>query len=158
VRTSVDVHNFLLERDIPHELVPMQGRLREPERLAAVLGLPPEQVGKVELFEASKGRLVAVLVPAEGTADQRRVARSVPTPTLSAIGPDRATDLTEYLPETLPPVGLPDATTVIMDRALAEQEVLYFPGGETTLLLKIRAADLVRASGAKVVRVSQRRP
>jgi prolyl-tRNA editing enzyme YbaK/EbsC (Cys-tRNA(Pro) deacylase) len=157
VRTSVDVHNYLLERDVPHELVQMRGRLREPERLAAVLGLPPEQVGKVELFEASKARLVAVLVPADRSADQRRVARAVPTPTLQAIGPDRATDLTEYLPEALPPVGLPNAPTVIMDRALADQEVLYFPGGETSSVLKIRAADLVRASEASVARVSASR-
>jgi Cys-tRNA(Pro)/Cys-tRNA(Cys) deacylase len=155
VRTSVDVHNFLLERDVPHELVPIRGRLREPDRLAAVLGLPPEQVGKVELFEASRGRLVAVAVPAAGSADQRRVARTVPTPTLQAVGPDRATDLTEYLPEALPPVGLPNGTTVIVDRSLADQEVLYFPGGETSSVLKIRAADLVRASSGKVARVSQ---
>jgi prolyl-tRNA editing enzyme YbaK/EbsC (Cys-tRNA(Pro) deacylase) len=85
------------------------------------------------------------------------VARAVPTPTLQAIGPDRATDLTEYLPEALPPVGLPNAPTVIMDRALADQEVLYFPGGETSSVLKIRAADLVRASEASVARVSASR-
>jgi len=157
VRTSVDVHNFLLERDVPHELVPVRGRLRDPERLAAVLGLPPEQVGRVELFEASKRRLVAVLVPAGGSVDERRLARSVRTATLAAIGPERATDLTEYLSEALPPVGLPDSTTVVMDRSLSDQEVLYFPGGETSLLLKIRPADLVRASEAKVVRVSQPR-
>lgn len=157
MRTSVDVHNYLLERDVPHEFVQMRGRLREPERLAAVLGLPPEQVGKVELFEASKARLVAVLVPADRSADQRRVARAVPTPTLQVVEPDRAADLTEYLPEALPPVGLPTAPAVVMDRALAEQEVLYFPGGETSSVLKIRAADLVRASGAKVARVSTSR-
>jgi prolyl-tRNA editing enzyme YbaK/EbsC (Cys-tRNA(Pro) deacylase) len=155
VRTSVDVHNFLLERDVPHELVPTRGRLREPSRLAAVLGLPRDQVGRVELFEASRGRLVAVLVPADRSADPRRVARAVPSPTLQPIGPDRATDLTEFLPEALPPVGLPEETTVVVDRDLAEQEVLYFPGGETSSVLKIRGADLVRASSAKVARVSR---
>jgi Cys-tRNA(Pro)/Cys-tRNA(Cys) deacylase len=157
VRTSVDVHNFLLERDVPHELVSVRGRLRDPQRLAAVLGLPPEQVARVELFEAGRRRLVAVLVPADGSVDLGRVARSIPTATLVPVGPERATDLTEYLPEALPPVGLPDTTTVVMDRPLADQEVLYFPGGEISLLLKIRPPDLARASEAKVARVSKPR-
>jgi prolyl-tRNA editing enzyme YbaK/EbsC (Cys-tRNA(Pro) deacylase) len=155
VRTSVDVHNYLLERDVPHEVVPTRGRLREPERLAAVLGLPPDQVGKVELFEASRGRLIAVLVPADRSTDPRKVARAVPSATLQPVGPDRTTDLTEYLPEALPPVGLPNGTLVVIDRSLAEQEVLYFPGGETSSVLKIRGTDLVRASSGKVARVAR---
>src|ERR671914_12849 len=103
MRTSVDVSNYLLERDIPHELVSLPGRLRSPgrmARIAAVLGLPPE----------------------------------------------RATELTEFLAEALPPVGLPAGTRVIVDRPLAQQEVLYFAGGEATSMLKIRAVDLVRAT------------
>ncbi|HJV05614.1 MAG TPA: YbaK/EbsC family protein [Actinomycetota bacterium] len=155
MRTSVDVHNFLLERDVPHEFVRTRGRLREPERLAAVLGLPPNQVGKVELFEASRGRLVAALVPAGRSADPRKVARAIPTATLQEVGPDRTTDLTEYLPEALPPVGLPNGTVAIVDRSLSDQEILYFPGGETSSVLKIRAGDLVRATSGKVARVAR---
>ncbi|MGH3923619.1 MAG: hypothetical protein ACRDTT_12255, partial [Pseudonocardiaceae bacterium] len=73
MRTSVDVHNFLLERDVPHELVPVRGRLREPDRMAAVLGLPADQVGRVVVLEATKG-LVAVVLPASAAPDLRRVA------------------------------------------------------------------------------------
>jgi Cys-tRNA(Pro)/Cys-tRNA(Cys) deacylase len=157
MRTSVDVSNFLLERDIPHELVSLPGRLRSPgrmARIAAVLGLPPEQVGKVVLLERRKS-LVAVLVASDRDPDLGRVARAVPTPTLTEIPPERATELTEFLAEALPPVALPPGTQVIVDRPLAKQEVLYFAGGEATSMLKIRAADLVRATGAKVARVTK---
>ena len=51
MRTSVDVHNALVERDVPHELVPLRGRLRKPDRIPAALGLRPEEVGRVGLFE-----------------------------------------------------------------------------------------------------------
>jgi prolyl-tRNA editing enzyme YbaK/EbsC (Cys-tRNA(Pro) deacylase) len=154
MRTSVDVHNWLVERDIPHELVPTRGRLRTPENMAAVLGIPADQAGRVVLLQGRK-HLIAVLVPAASRPNLRRVARSAPTPTLVEIPPDRVTDLTEFLDEALPPVGLPTGTQIILDRSLSEQEVLYFPGGETSSLLKIRAPDLIRATAAKVARVAE---
>jgi Cys-tRNA(Pro)/Cys-tRNA(Cys) deacylase len=157
MRTSVDVHNFLLERDIPHELVSLRGRLRSPgrmARIAAVLGLPPEQVGKVVVLRGSKD-LVAVLVPSDGDADLRRVAVAAPTPSLEELTSERVAELTEYFSEAVPPVGLPNGTKVLLDRTLAEQEILYFAGGEPTTLLKIRPDDLARAAGAKVARVAR---
>jgi prolyl-tRNA editing enzyme YbaK/EbsC (Cys-tRNA(Pro) deacylase) len=157
MRTSVDVHNFLLDRDVPHELVPLRGRLRSPgrmARIAAVLGLPTEQVGKVILLEARK-RLVAVLVASDQEPDLGRVARAVPTASLTEVPSERATELTQFLAEAIPPVGLPEGTRVIIDRPLADQEVLYFAGGEATSMLKIRATDLIGTTDAKVARVSR---
>jgi Cys-tRNA(Pro)/Cys-tRNA(Cys) deacylase len=157
MRTSVDVHNFLLERDIPHELVTLPGRLRSPgrmARIAAVLGLPPEQVAKVVVLQGSKG-LIAALVPSDREPDLRRVAVAAPTPSLEPLTSDRVAELTEYFSEAVPPVGLPNGTKVLLDRTLAGQEILYFAGGEPATLLKIRPDDLRRASGAKVARVSR---
>jgi prolyl-tRNA editing enzyme YbaK/EbsC (Cys-tRNA(Pro) deacylase) len=68
--------------------------------------------------------------------------------------PARATDLTGFLPEVIPPVGLPAEVTVLLDRSLADQEVLYFPGGEPNSVLKIRARDLADATGARVAPLS----
>jgi Cys-tRNA(Pro)/Cys-tRNA(Cys) deacylase len=157
MRTSVDVHNFLLEREVPHELVSLRGRLRSPgrmARIAAVLGLPPEQVGKVVVLQGSKN-LIAVLVPSDREPDLRRVATAAPTPSLETLTSDRVAELTEYFSEAVPPVGLPIGTKVLLDRTLASQEILYFAGGEPTTLLKIRPKDLIRALGAKVVRAAR---
>lgn len=157
MRTSVDVHNFLLERDVPHELVSLRGRLRSPgrmARIAAVLGLPPEQVGKVVVLRGSRD-LIAVLVPSDRDPDLRRVAVAARTPTLEELTSDQITDLTDYFSESVPPAGLPNGTVVVMDRTLAQQEILYFAGGEPTTVLKIRPDDLLRAAEAKVARVAK---
>jgi Cys-tRNA(Pro)/Cys-tRNA(Cys) deacylase len=154
MRNSVDVHNFLLERQVPHELVPVRGRLRTPDKIAAVLGLEPEQVGKVVVLGTSKG-LIAVLLPSNREPDMRRVAVAAPTPTLREMTSDEITDATDYLAESVPPVGLPEGTRAIMDGGLAEQEVLYFAGGEASTLLKIRPEDLRQAVGAKVAKVAR---
>jgi prolyl-tRNA editing enzyme YbaK/EbsC (Cys-tRNA(Pro) deacylase) len=44
---------------------------------------------------------------------------------------------------------------VLVDPVLAGQGVLYFAGGETSSMLKIRGADLVGVTGATVTRVSK---
>jgi prolyl-tRNA editing enzyme YbaK/EbsC (Cys-tRNA(Pro) deacylase) len=153
VRTTVDVHNFLVERDVPHELVPLRGRVRTPERVAAVLGLDPEQVGRVVLYEGAGG-LVAAFVPADQAPDPAKVSAAAQHETLQEVSPARATDLTEFLHEALPPVNLPEGTIAVLDETLAMQEVLYFPGGEATSMLKIRGRDLIAATKARTARLT----
>jgi prolyl-tRNA editing enzyme YbaK/EbsC (Cys-tRNA(Pro) deacylase) len=152
VRTSVDVHNYLIERDVPHEMFSARGRLRSPERLAAVLGLPPEEVGKVIVFEGPQGALAAV-VPAGTVPDARRLGRAAKKTDLNQASDDRASELSEYLPESIPPAGLPSNLGVVIDRSLDRDAVLYFPGGEARSVLKIRGKDLVKATRAKVASI-----
>jgi len=154
MRNSVDVHNFLLERGVAHEMVPVRGRFRSPDRIAAVLGLEPDQVGKVVVLGGSKG-LVAVMVSSHNEVDLRRVAVAAPTPTLRELTSDEVTDATDFFAESVPPVGLPSGTRAIMDSGLSEQQVLYFAGGEASTLLKIRPDDLRDATAAKVARVAR---
>jgi prolyl-tRNA editing enzyme YbaK/EbsC (Cys-tRNA(Pro) deacylase) len=155
VRTSVDVHNFLIEREVPHELFPARGRLRSPELLAAVLDLPPGEVGKVVVYEGQEGPVAAV-VPSGHQPDPQRVRRASGQADIEPVTDDRASELTGYLPESLPPAGLPDTFTVILDRALNRDRVLYFAGGEARSVLKIRGKDLVRATNAKVASIASR--
>jgi prolyl-tRNA editing enzyme YbaK/EbsC (Cys-tRNA(Pro) deacylase) len=152
VRTSVDVHNFLIERDVPHEVVSARGRLRSPERLAAVLGLPEEEVGKVVVFEGPKVAVAAV-VPAGTAPDVSKVRRAAGHRQLEQASDERASELTEYLAESIPPVGLPNGFGVVLDRSLHTDSVLYFAGGEARSVLKIRGWDLAKATGAKVASI-----
>jgi len=152
VRTSVDVHNFLVERDVHHELFSARGRFRVPERIATVLDLPPEEVGKVLVFEGSGGPLAAV-VPIGSRVDPQRLQKASGWSNLNPAGEDRAFELTEYLPESIPPAGLPATFLTVVDRSLARDEVLYFPGGEARAILKIRGKDLVKATTAKVATI-----
>jgi prolyl-tRNA editing enzyme YbaK/EbsC (Cys-tRNA(Pro) deacylase) len=154
VRGSVDVHNFLVERDIPHEVLPLRGRLRSAERLAALLELPLDEVGKVVVFEGAGGDGVAAVIPAGREPDTKRVRKATNRPDLQPASQDRAAELTGYLAESMPPVGLPQEFSVVLDRSLARDSVLYFPGGEARSVLKIRGKDLVRSTHAKVASIA----
>ena len=153
MRTSVDVHNYLVERDVPHEVFSARGRLRSPERMAAVLDLPPEQVGKVVVYEAPAGPVAAV-IPSGNDSDVSRVRKAAGRPDAQPTSDERASELTDYLPESIPPAGLPDGFLVVLDRSLDRDAVLYFPGGEARAVLKIRGKDLIRATGAKVASIA----
>jgi prolyl-tRNA editing enzyme YbaK/EbsC (Cys-tRNA(Pro) deacylase) len=157
MRTSVDVHNFLVERDTPHEVFSARGRLRSAERIAAVLDLPPEEVGKVEILEGSQGAVAAV-VPSDHRSDPKKVARAVGWAAVDLVADDRASEITGFLAEAIPPVGLPNDIPIVVDRSLDRDAVLYFSGGEVRSVLKIRGTDLVRVTGAKVAAIHGPRP
>jgi Ala-tRNA(Pro) deacylase len=153
VRSSVDVHNFLIERDIPHEVFSARGRLRSAERIAAVLDLSPDEVGKVVLFEGPDGAVAAV-VASDRAPDEAKVAKAAGRGALEPARDERASEITEYLTEAIPPAGLPNGIRLVVDRPLNRDAVLYFPGGEVRSVLKIRGKDLVRATGAKVAAIT----
>ena len=145
----MDVHNYLIERDVPHEVFPTRGRLRSPERIAAVLDLPRDEVGRVVIFEGSSAPVAAV-VPVGRDPDPGLVRKAARAGQLSQATDDRASELTGYLAESIPPAGLPGEFVVVIDPSLDRDEVLYFAGGEVRALLKIRGKDLVRATRARV--------
>ena len=153
MRTTVDVHNYLVARDIAHEMVSTRRRVRSPDQIAGVLGLDPEGVARVVIHEGP-GALVAAVVPAGRSPDPERLAAAAGTGPLEEASAERATELTDFLSEAMPPVGLPSGTVVVVDTALAEQDVLYFPGGEPSAVLKIRPPDLLAAAEASTADIA----
>ena len=149
----MDVHNYLVERDAPHEVFPTRGRLRSPDRIASVHDLPPEEVGRAVIFEGSSAP-VAVVVPVGREPDPILVGKATGSPQILPATDDRASELTGYLAESIPPAGLPEGFVVLVDRSLDRDDVLYFAGGEVRVVLKIRGKDLVRATRALVASIS----
>ncbi|HEX8100923.1 MAG TPA: YbaK/EbsC family protein [Actinomycetota bacterium] len=149
MRTSVDVHNFLVERDVRHELFLARGRLRGPEQIALVLDLPVDEVGKVSIYH-SAGGVVAVVVPVACRPVPARIQRATGIGDLHRATHQRSTELTEFLPEWTPPAGLPSGIGLVVDGSLDTDRVLYFAGGEPRAVLKIRGTDLIKASEATV--------
>ena len=156
MRTSVDVHNFLVERDIAHEVFLARGPLRSPEQIARVLDLPPDEVGKVVIFEAGRASVAAVLTVG-CRALTKRVQQGVGLPNLHRATLARSTEITDFVPECIPPAGLPPGIAVVVDESLDREEVLYFAGGEPRAILKIRGKDLIRATEATVAPIATRR-
>jgi prolyl-tRNA editing enzyme YbaK/EbsC (Cys-tRNA(Pro) deacylase) len=152
MRNSVDVHNYLVERDVRHELFRVKGRLRNPDRLAAVLELSPDEVGRVTIFETDGDPILAVTA-SDGKLDPELVKQAAAVEELKKVSPSRASQLADYVADAIPPVALPKGFRVVMDKELAEREVVYFNGGDPNAVLKLRGEDLARAAEATVAKL-----
>jgi Cys-tRNA(Pro)/Cys-tRNA(Cys) deacylase len=154
VRSSIDVHNHLLADDVVHELSQLPGPLRDLAAAPAVLGLPPLAVGRPTLLADADGAVV-VLAPADAEVETAGVAELLGREDLVPVPPDRAPGLTGYLLAFVPPVALECPTTLVVDEQVAVQDVVYAAAGEPGVILKVRGADLVKATSAVVARISR---
>jgi Cys-tRNA(Pro)/Cys-tRNA(Cys) deacylase len=154
VRSSIDVHNHLLAEDVVHELSQLAGPLRDLSTAPGVLGLPPVAVGRPTLLADDDG-CVVVLAPADAEVDTSSVAELLGRLDLDPVPPDRAPGLTGYLLAFVPPVALECRTTLVVDEQVADQDVVYAAAGEPGVILKVRAADLIKATSAVVASITR---
>ncbi len=63
---------------------------------------------------------------------------------------DQVLAISGYAVGTVPPVGLKTPMPVFMDPAIQQHEVVYAGGGGIDALLKIKTAELLRASHAEI--------
>ena len=153
MRSSIDVHNHLLADDVVHELSQLPGPLRDLSAAPGVLGLPPRAVGRPTLLADEDG-CVVVLAPADAEVDTSSVAELLGRE-LDLVPPDRAPGLTGYLLPFVPPVALECPATLVVDERVAGQDVVYAAAGEPGVILKVRGADLVKATSAVVARITR---
>jgi len=154
LRSSVDVHNYLLDSDVPHELSTLPGPLRDLADAPDVLGLPAIAVGRPAVFSDSDG-VVLVLAPADAPVDLQAVTELLRRPGLRPVAPDQAPGVTGYLLKTVPPVALECRADVVIDPRLAGQDVVYTAAGEAGVILKVRGTDLVKTTDALVFPVTR---
>ncbi|HEV8648265.1 MAG TPA: YbaK/EbsC family protein [Actinomycetes bacterium] len=154
MRSSIDVHNHLLADDILHELSALPGTLRDLSAAPAALGLPSAAVGRPTVLADGKG-VVVVLAPAGAEVDLGGVAELLGREELAPVTPGAAPGLTGYLLPFVPPVALECDSTLVVDERLAGQDVVYTAAGEPGVILKVRGADLVKATSAAVFSVAK---
>ena len=150
MRSSIDVHNHLLADDVVHEL--SQLGTATCRQAPGVLGLPPGP---------SAGRLLAdddgavvVLAPADAEVDTSSVAELLGRLELDLVPPDQGPGLTGYLLPFVPPVALECPTILVVDERWPARTSSTRPR-EPGVILKVRGADLVKATSAVVALTRQ---
>jgi Cys-tRNA(Pro)/Cys-tRNA(Cys) deacylase len=111
-------------------------------------------VGRPTLLADDDGAVV-VLAPADAEVDTAGVAELLGRDSLDLVPPDRAPGLTGYLLPFVPPVALECPSTLVVDERVATQDVVYAAAGEPGVILKVRGADLVKATSAVVAPVTR---
>jgi Ala-tRNA(Pro) deacylase len=119
---------------------------------AEALGLSADDVAKTLILKTAEGYLRAV-VPASSRLDERKV-RDVTGGSKRDVHLAAENDLRRDYPDfelgAVPPVGGARHDEVIVDSRVAARETVVLEAGSHEQSVRIAAADLVRAAGAKV--------
>ncbi len=129
------VENFLIEHDVPYDLVahPHTSCSMETAECAHV---PGGVLAKTVVLEDDQGYLMAV-VPASSWVDLGELHRQMKR----NLGLATETELRELFIDcelgAIPPLGMAYGIETIVDDTLAEQPEIYFEGGDHECLVRV---------------------
>jgi Cys-tRNA(Pro)/Cys-tRNA(Cys) deacylase len=125
--------------------------------VAHVLGLREHQAVKTLVFETDKGERVLVMVGGDRSAISGQLKRAVGTRDVRMASPDVVLATTGYVIGSIPPFSWqPEGFRSFVDATLMEEPVLGVGAGQWGEEILIVPADLVRASQATVVKLTER--
>jgi|DewCreStandDraft_2_1066082.scaffolds.fasta_scaffold00019_86 Cys-tRNA(Pro)/Cys-tRNA(Cys) deacylase len=139
-------------RKVPYEIYTYDPAIHSAVEVAAVLGLPPEQVYKTLVMLRERGRPLLVMVPGNAEVDPRRLARSLGERSVRMAPRQEAERLTGLQVggiAALALVGKP--FDVYLDRSALAHERILVNGGRRGLNLGIAVKDLIDITGARLV-------
>ncbi len=153
MRTALDVHQALLARDVPHEIVRLPARISGADELPDALGLPTGCV-VVRVYAATRlgslqPRFVAVVVPAGAVPDPAALLDALDAESVRPATAAEVNAVTGYPAELVSPVALPEDLEVLADAAIGCDDVVYASAGEGGVALAVRTRDLLVAVGAR---------
>jgi Cys-tRNA(Pro) deacylase len=149
LRSSVDVCNHLQARGVKHELVALEGPVKNAVSMAELLGLKPKAVLKTLLFIAN-GKPIMAMVPGDRRADRAKLKRHLKADKVTFASEAEVRTIADYQATALPPVGLKDPVITIVDKRIKTGDIVYAAGGSPNVILKIRVADLLEVTEAIV--------
>ena len=154
MRTSVDVHNHLQSLNIKHELVALSGPIKNSARLADLVGLEPASIIKALAFMAGDAPLLA-MVPGDRRVDTKKLREAAGGVKIRFATNDEVMNVTGYSVSATPPVAWTTPPAAFIDPAVRANDIVYAAGGDTNMVLKMRSADLVAATGATVADIAE---
>jgi prolyl-tRNA editing enzyme YbaK/EbsC (Cys-tRNA(Pro) deacylase) len=150
VRGPLDVHRELLGASVEHEVVRLPRLVSTASELPEALGLSPRVCVRMTLFEAPAG-LVGCALACDRTPDPTVVAHALGARSVRRAADDAVNAAVDTAAGLVCPIGLPAGVPLLVDAGLAGADVVYAATGDAGTALKIRAADLIRHTGARVL-------
>ena len=149
MKTAMDVHRYLLDRGVVHEIVRLPRPVLQAEDLPRALGVPADQCMTVRIYVAGT-RTVAVGLPVGVPPQLEALLRAVGSRTLRAATGQEVNAATDYTAGLVPPLPLPGDVPLYVDARLGRYDVVYTATGDSGTALGIRTAELLVSSRARV--------
>ena len=157
MKRSVDgperVRAWLMERGVPGELIRPGEPTPTVERAATALGVKPDQVVKSLLFLVD-GSPYLVIVRGTARVNTKKLLKGVGGKKARIATREEVEDMTGFPAGGTPPFPHRRPLPVLIDQGVLAVEEIYAGGGDTDVMLRLRAADLLHASNGRVVEVT----
>lgn len=151
--SSLNVHNYLQEQDVPHEFFKLAGPVANVSNAAIALGLEPGQVAVSEAcYLDDEPHLI--IYPSNLALDEVKLLAVSGCTAMRHIPEEAIAPLTGFFRAVLPPVGHMKPLPTFIDYQVLKEDVVYAACGEHTAVLKIRSYDLVRATNGETVDIT----
>jgi Cys-tRNA(Pro)/Cys-tRNA(Cys) deacylase len=151
-RVKTNAMRALDPRRIAYEVFLFPSTVHSAAEVAQLLVVGAGQVFKTLVMVADGQRHLLVVVPGDAEANLRLVARSVGAKSVSMAPQSEAERLTGLLVGGISPLALLGKPfEVYLDRRSKSLEWLYINGGQRGLNLRVRVADLLSVTGARLI-------
>ena len=151
-----DVTGVLDKAGIDYEVLEHAHTERAADE-AAALGVAPDEVAKTLVLATPSGTVRAVL-PASKRLDPGKVADLLEAPHKQvqlASEDDLKRDYPDFDLGAVPPFGGRDGDRVIVDSSIAARDWVVLEAGSHERSVRMKAADLVRLTGAQVADIAK---
>lgn len=143
----------MAERGIAGEIIRPGAPTPTVEAAAVALGVNLEEVVKSLLFLVDRHPYL-VIVRGTARVNTKKLLKGVGGKKARIATREEVERITGFPVGGTPPFAHREALPVLIDRAVLSMEEVYAGGGSTDVMLRIRAADLLSASGGRVVDVA----
>lgn len=138
-----DVHNFLVEAGVPHEVLHLPAHSRTARAAAELLGVSLGEVVKSLVFYLDRSPTL-VLVPGDKVVDVDRLKQVAGCADAVLAKGKQVLEVTGYRAGAVPPCGLTATLPAVADATVFDPLVVYCGGGTSMTMLKLRSDDLRR--------------
>jgi prolyl-tRNA editing enzyme YbaK/EbsC (Cys-tRNA(Pro) deacylase) len=132
-------------------ILPLKRSTATVPQAAAALGVKTDQIIKSLVFQAD-GQPLLVINNGLARVDHRKLAGclGVGRKRVKLADPQWTLEMTGYAVGSMPPFGHRWKLRTLVDRAIADLEVVYAGGGGPDTMMKLSAGELLRVTGAEL--------
>lgn len=156
VLTSAELQRFIEDKGIAATILPMSQHTPTVTDAARALGVDTAQIIKSLVFVADDTPLL-VINNGLARVDRRKLGAilGVGRKRVRFASPEQALDITGYIVGSMPPFGHRQTLKTLIDPAVAELDLLFGGGGDIDAMMRLTAAELLRATNGQVCPLSE---
>ncbi|MCL4560826.1 MAG: aminoacyl-tRNA deacylase [Chloroflexi bacterium] len=150
-----NVTRLLQSRKIPFSAFELPAEKLGAQETAQILGVSAEIVFKTIVITREKGKPILAVIPGNHETDLKAVATALGEKKVHLPTEREAERLTGLQAGGISPLALlHKGFLVLVDRSALEQPEIHISGGQRGLNIRLKAADLIKLTEARVATIS----